>query len=109
MSDAGGALERHADRGETLPENNAGYLDPQYWDHRFETEDEYEWFRRCALSNRPLLIPEAQEGNFPSPLTAGSPTLDSNSSRPAPPDLAAAATPRSATSSSGRSARRIAS
>jgi hypothetical protein len=32
----------------TLPPDNAGYLEREYWDARFQREDEYEWFRGCA-------------------------------------------------------------
>jgi hypothetical protein len=32
----------------TLPPDNAGYLEREYWDARFQQEDEYEWFRGCA-------------------------------------------------------------
>ena len=36
----------------TLPESNAGYLQPSYWDARFEQEAEYEWFRGCVPARR---------------------------------------------------------
>ena len=38
----------------TLPPDNAGYLEREYWDARFAQEDEYEWFRGCVPRSRPL-------------------------------------------------------
>jgi len=32
----------------TLPAHNAGYLQRDYWEARFQTEAEYEWFKGCA-------------------------------------------------------------
>lgn len=29
----------------TLPAVNAEYLQPQYWNRRFETEENFEWFK----------------------------------------------------------------
>ena len=32
----------------TLPASNAGYLQAEYWEKRFQTETDYEWFKGCV-------------------------------------------------------------
>lgn len=41
----------------TLPAVNAEYLQPQYWNRRFETEESFEWFKvRRPCGSKPQAL-----------------------------------------------------
>ena len=51
----GESVEVEGKATSTLPEHNVAYLEPAYWDRRFQHEESYEWFKvsykpRCLLA-----------------------------------------------------------
>lgn len=50
-----GARQRLATM-DMLPQCNSDYLQREYWEQRFEAEEEYEWFRGCVARARLLHV-----------------------------------------------------